>query len=59
MNIDASQDLWAPVSRVSLEVPRDPNTPLVKEYTLNYRGLNIMIEGTFLDEGVLGSLGLS
>ena len=23
--------------------PRDPNTPLIKEYTLNSRGLNIMI----------------
>ena len=32
--------------------------PLDKEYTLNYRGLNIMIQAMFLNSGVLGSLGL-
>ena len=31
--------------------------PLNKEYTLNYRGLNIMIQGIFLNYGVLSSLG--
>ena len=31
--------------------------PLIKEYTLNYRGLNFRIYGMFLNLGVLGSLG--
>ena len=33
--------------------------PLILEYALSYRGLNIMIYGIFLNSGVVGSLGPS
>ena len=34
---------------IAVTIPREPNDPLNQEYTLNYRGVNIMIEGIFLN----------
>ena len=39
--------------------PREPNTPLIKELTLNYKGRNTVIKGIFLIQEVLGFLGTS
>ena len=35
--------------RHTTELPREPNTPFLKEWTLNYRGLYVMIQGIFLN----------